>query len=475
MQRVPSSLRSTSWAGRLEQVKRAVVGDVPGRIPVDGDAEFAFHRFAGMNPVLIRRVSDLSQIPEPLRLPDERFSAVMGHPQRLLERLHSGHLYVLGYDALRAGDGHPLQPGKYVAPANVLFCFAPELDTPFAVVPVAIECATGRADAETTVVTPLDGSRWLSAKRLVGVADVNYAELCLHLARAHFMTVPFAMALHRVLPPSHALHQFLLPHLRFDLFVERMAWTQGVVNTGGTLVRSLAGSSQWSQAVARTVHRDLSFREQHFERDLAARDMNDAALDYPYRDDGRLLWQAIRAFVNRFIALTYPTEQALADDAPLHSFLSEVGSPQGGNVRGLLAGDRLTTHAELVEILTQVLFVAGPFHALCHYSSAAQLQHTDESPAFLIGNPLAGAVDSEPGAVRAMFQFTRVVSTYCRYDTLGDFSGYALGRRADCQDLIAAFQADLRQVEEQVQARNARRLAPFIHFLPSRISNGITV
>ncbi|MSQ84841.1 MAG: hypothetical protein EXR77_18540, partial [Myxococcales bacterium] len=373
--RIPTSLRSTKIATSLQRLHTAVVGVAPGRIPVQGDAEFAYHRFAGMNPVLIRRARELSDVPEKLRLTDDLFSAILGQPQQLIERLGRGDLYVLSYDALRAGSAAPLQPGKYVAPARVLFCHAPELDLPFAVVPVAIECARGHCEGDSTVVTPLDGERWLAAKQLVSVADINYSELCLHLARAHFMTVPFALAPHRVLPDSHPLHQFLLPHLRFNLFVERMAWLQGVKKFSGILVRSLAGSSAWSQAVARTLYHDLSFREQHFERDIAARGMAKEPLDYPYRDDGGLVWQAIRSFVSDFVALTYPTEQALLNDTYLHCFLTECASPDGANVRGLLQGERLTTHQELVEILTQIIFVAGPFHALCHFSSAAQLQH----------------------------------------------------------------------------------------------------
>ena len=41
--------------------------------------------------------------------------------------------------------------------------------------------------------------------------------------------------------------------------------------------------------------------------------------------------------------------------------------------------------------------------------------------------------------------------------------------------LVAAFQAELRSIERTIEERNARRFLPFVHFLPSRIPNGITV
>lgn len=368
-----------------------------------------------------------------------------------------------------------MQPGKFLAPTTSLYCHAPELDSPFSVVPLAIQCAIGRPDGETAVFTPLSEQRWRCAKRLVGVADINLAELSMHLARAHMMSAPFAIAMRRKLPRSHRLHDFLLPHLRFNLFVDRMAWTQGVRTNAGILVRSLAGNAQWSQDLARTLYYRASFREQHFERDLVARGMDTHVVDYPYRDDGRLLWRAIKCFVAAYLDILYPSDDALVRDADLHAFIRDLIDPKGGNVRGLLEGAQLETRAELTEILTQVLFVAGPLHALAHYGSAAQLQNVDENPSFLTDNPLSAIDGSEPGPLVAMHQYTRVIGTNAVHDRLGDFSRHTFGARAEAQSLIRAFQGELRNVEEIISSRNTQRFAPFIHFLPSRIPNGITV
>ena len=351
--------------------------------------------------------------------------------------MKQGDVFIARYDALRVGTERDLQPGKFLAPATALFCHAPEMDAPFAVVPLAIQCATGRPDGETAVFTPLSELRWRAAKRLVGVADVNPgASFCLHLARTHFMTVPFAIALRRKLPRAHPLHLFLMPHLRFNLFVDRMAWLQGVRKTSGVLVRSLAGRAEWCQDVARSVYYEHSFREQHFERDLEARGLDAHPVDYPYRDDGRLLWSAIQRFTDGYVRSAYADDRALAADAHLHEFLRDVTAPDGGgNVRRpLLAGARLETRDELVEILTQILFVAGPLHALAHYSSAAQLQHVSDNPSFLTANPLSTLDDTEPGPLGGMTQYTRVVGTNCRYDRLGDFSRHELGREGGASE-----------------------------------------
>lgn len=489
---LPDVLHEGPVGRGIDNVRERLVPAALGRLPTTGDAEFAYQRFAGMNPLVISRVRELGEIPQALQLCDELWGQVMGGgntftmrvnrpptggaaSRELNQRILRGDVFIARYDALRVASESDLQPGKFIAPATALFCYAPEMDTPFPVVPLAIECAVGRPEGERAVFTPISEQRWRSAKQLVGVADINLSELCLHLARAHYMTVPFAIALQRKLPPSHPLHIFMLPHLRFNLFVDRMAWVQGVKHDGGILVRSLGGRARWSQDVARTVYYNHSFREQHFERDLIARGLSDHAVDYPYRDDGRLLWKAIRRFVEGYVRQAYPDNRSVAEDSALQAFVADVTHPEGGNVRGLLAGERLDTQEELTEILTQIIFVAGPLHSLAHYGSAAQLQDVHENPSFLTGNPLSAIGDTAPGPVKAMHQYTRVVSTNCKHDTFGDFSRHALGRDPRAQALITAFQRELEEIEGTIRARNVQRLAPFIHFLPSRVSNGITV
>ncbi|MBI5610170.1 MAG: hypothetical protein HY902_14940 [Deltaproteobacteria bacterium] len=473
-ERLPALLRQ-SRAGRwLETASGRVVELAAGRVADDGDAGFAYRRLAGMNPVTIQRVRSLAELPPELSLSDAHLSALLGAPQTLADRLQRGDLYLLDLRALTVAGGADLQAGKFVAPAAALFCHAPEVDSPQPLVPLAIACAAGAADGDLAMVTPLDGERWKLARHMLNVADVNYGELCLHLARAHLMTTPFALALHRKLDKRHPIYEFLLPHLRFELFVARMAWLQGVRTNQGILVRSLAGSARWSQQVAGQLWRDKSFADQHFLRDLSARGMADAPIDYPYRDDGMLLWQAIAELCRSYVALTYPDQAALDGDIALHAFLCEVESTEGGNVRELLPHGKLVSLAELAEILTQVLFVAGPFHAMLHYASAAELQHMEQSPGYLNSNPLCTGEAALPKR-RAVHQFTRVMGTNARHDRLGDFSHYPLGRRADCASLLAKFQLRLTEIEQTIEQRNRQRFAPFIHLLPSRITNGITV
>lgn len=474
---IPLLQRAVAGAAQL---RAAVAPEIAGRMATDGDAEFAYARLAGTNPFQIRRVRRMDEIPAGLQLSDTLLGQLTGGGPTFAERLAAGQLLVVRYDELAVGGQGDLQARKLVAPVSALFCDAPELQAGFALVPLAIECPppgpdAPRPDGNMRTVTPLDGAAWRAAKRWVAVADVNAAELVVHLARTHHMVTPFAIALRRCFAPSHPLREFLFPHLRFNLFVDRMAWLAGVQKTGGVLVGSLAGTAKWSQDVAKTLHHGLTFRDQHFERDLQARGLADWAGDYPYRDDGRLLWAAISAFCQGFVAQTYASDAAVAADSELQAFVGELRDPQQGNIRGLLAGARLDTREELAEILTQVVFVAGPVHSLVHYSSAAQLQDPAANPSWLAADPSAAPHAAEPGFIGGMAQYIRVVSTNVRYGRLGDFADVPFGQRQLNHPLIAAFQRDLLAVEAQIERRNQTRLAPFIHLLPSRITNGTSV
>jgi len=454
---------------------RLVEDQAPGGIAGTGDAELAYLRFAGTNPFSIRRVQRLDELTAALRLDDALLARLLGPGTTLDERLARGDLFVASFDEVSTYSRDDLQADRYVAPVRALFCHAPEMTAPYPVVPLAIERPAGTPRSTAHVFTPLDAERWVRAKQLLGVADVNVSELCVHLARAHFMTVPFALALRRAFNHEHPLYRFLLPHLRFNLFVDRMAWLQGLRTKSGALVRSLAGTPAWCQRVAKSVHASHSFREQHFERDLEARGLSKPTFDYPYRDDGRLLWAALRRFAGSYMRVVYADDDAVLADAELQRFVADLVDVRSGNVRGLLAGERLDSRDELAEILTQVMFVAGPLHALAHYGSAAQLQRVDSQPSWLTADPFSHVGDVSPGEVRGLAQYHRVASTNLRYDRLGDFSRHPLHADARRHACFAELQAELEAAEQTIRARNEQRFAPFVHFLPSRISNGITV
>ncbi len=476
--RLPEGVRHGPPGRALNAVFRRVVPELPGRLPTTGDAEFAYRRFAGINPVTVRRARGMDDVPPRLRLADADFAALVGRGETLAGRLARGDILVQTYDELRGMKPSDLQPGRFVAQGSALFCYAPELDAPFEVVPLAIECPVGRADGVTGVFTPRDGARWDAAKRLIDVADVHVAELCVHLARGHSMLAPFAIAMRRRLSKAHPLREFLLAHLRFNVFVDLFAWRQGVKETDGVLISTLAGRAEWSHAVAKTHHVGRAFRDLAFEADLRARGLDDHPVDYPYRDDGRLLYAAIGEWVRRWTGWAYPSDEAVRADAELRAFVADAESPEGGNLPGILEGDEVGSRDELAALLTELLFWAGPFHCMAHCSIAAHLQAVAENPAFLATNPVAargGDAREATGPAREKGQFGRVYSTFARYDRLGDYGRFPLGRRPELQSALADYRRALDAVEAAIAARNATRFAPFIHLEPSRLTNGVTI
>ncbi len=93
--RLPLVLRAGQVGQWLERATAAAVPPVAGRLPDEGDAGFAYRRFAGMNPMTIRRVRAVEELPPGLALDDATLSALLGASQSFAERLQRGELYLL--------------------------------------------------------------------------------------------------------------------------------------------------------------------------------------------------------------------------------------------------------------------------------------------------------------------------------------------------------------------------------------------
>ncbi len=475
---LPERLRGGLAGRALHGAFRRVIPPIPGAVATVGDAEFAWQRFAGINPMTVRAARTLDDLPTRLRLSDAEMASLLGTGATLAQRIAQGDVFVQTYDELRSVTEASLQRGRFVSGGNVLFCRAPEMDAAFEVIPLAIECPSNRPDGLTELVTPRDGARWEAARQMISVADLHVAELCVHLALGHNLVAPFALALRRRLPRGHALRDLLLPHLRYNVFIDHMAWRQGVRSTDGVLITTLGGTASWCHDIARARRVGRTFREMRFEADLRARGLDEHPVEYPYRDDARLVRAALARWVTRWVQWAYPTDASIAHDRDLHAFFEEVGAPDRGNLPGVFEGPRVSGRDELASTLAELLFWGGPFHAMAHYALSAHLEAADANPAYLLRNPLASPVvdlDTARGTAMHKGQLARAHATHVRFGRLGDYEGAAITRHAALATPLADLRRDLDEVEQVIVARNAQRFLPFVHLLPSRLANGVTL
>ncbi len=355
-----------------------------------------YWRVAGPNPLLIRRVDAL---PANFPLGEEQFRRVMGAADSLLEAAASRRLYLLDYAELGklapSGAVDKLLTGTGFAYAPIaLFALGKDRAR---LLPVAIQCGQDPA-THPMFVRPAESESdlywgWQMAKTVVQVAEENYHEMFVHLAQTHLVSEAFCLATQRTLAPSHPLHVLLAPHFEGTLFINEGA-ARILLPSAGFIDVMFAAPIQDTQATAGGNRLGFDFYRGMLPESLKARNVDDplALPDYPYRDDGLLVWNAIRQWAADYVAVYYASDGDVTADVELAAWVGEViGS-------GKVAGFRpITGRSQLVEVLTMVIFTASAQHAAVNFPQPSMMTY---APA-ICAMSAAPAPDSPSGKSEA--------------------------------------------------------------------------
>jgi len=174
--------------------------------------------------------------------------------------------------------------------------------------------------------------------------------------------------------------------------------------------------------------------------DLAERGLDDprTLAEHPYRDDGLLVWAALRRFVEAYVRRYYPSDAAVVADAELAGWAREMGSPQGGRLKGV-----------------------GPLEA--------------EWPVPGVTADEATLLSILPPYNMAMLQQSTVYQlSSLRMNRLGEYPPLHF-HDPGVHPLIARFNADLKEAEGVIAARDRDRFLPYPFLLPSSIPASIHI
>lgn len=434
------------------------------------DAEFAWLRLAGPNPLVIRR---LQALPTAYPGQDAALRTALERAQvapRLA--LQQGRLYACDYGGLAGLEPGRFPVDKVVCAPLALFVRRPDEAQ---LRPVAIQCVQAPGQP---VFTPADGWAWQAAKLTVQVADGNHHEAVSHLGRTHLRVEPFVVATERQLDRHHPLFRLLRPHFEGTLFINNSAHC-ALIAPRGTVDRLMSGSIEASRGAAVAGLQDLPFTRAGLPQDLADRDMEDPALDYPYRDDGRLLWAALERWVGACVQAAYPKAAALGRDAELQAWAAELASAEGGRVQGFPA--RIEDPAALTQLLTTLIFTASAQHAAVNFPQYGSMANASNYPLGLYAAP------PTPGCTEADFLAMLppldqgLIQLNLGY-LLGNIHYTRLGRYAEGwfedNTLVAplrALHAALDAATATIQDRNTRRPRPYPYLLPDQVPQSINI
>lgn len=340
------------------------------------DSLFSYFRVTGPNPMLIQC---LSEIPNKFALTDSGYQSAMGSDDSLEAALTDNRLFMLDYHELQ----HIVDnPGEYDGLPKQLFAPLVLLAKPKDgedLVPVAIQRTQDVADSGVVYFTEDKASPsywpWQTAKSIVEMAEGNYHELFVHLARTHLFIEAFAVATYRNLAPSHPLNVLLVPHFEGTLFINNAA-TGSLIAKDGPIDKIFAGEITATQQASGSDRLAYDFYQNMLPTNLKIRRVEDPNIlpKYPYRDDATLVWDAIKKWTTEYINIYYSHDTDVMGDTELAAWTADLEGD--GKIKGFTA---ITTKEQLADVLTMIIFTGSAQHAAVNFPQSTLMTY---APAF---------------------------------------------------------------------------------------------
>ncbi|WP_445245001.1 lipoxygenase family protein [Microcoleus sp. OTE_8_concoct_300] len=452
------------------------------------DLIFAYMRVAGPNPLMLQQLSERDQ---PLQVTNEKYQQIIERfkfADSLEAALQEGRLYKADYSMLKnmAQGSFPHNVKKYPGAPLALFAVPPVNSSSRSLIPVAIQCQQPSVSENPPVFTPLDGDNWMVAKTIVNMADSNYHELVSHLGRTHLFVEPFVLATKRKLPANHKLRILLEPHFEGTILINYGAH-KSLIAPGGQVDKLLASTIEDDQVLAIEGAKSYlhSFNDVMFPKTLTSHGVSDSDQlpEYPYRDDGLLIWDAIKTWVSAYLSIYYTSDQQLLKDKDLQNWAQELVSDQGGRLKNFGEDDLggIKTLGYLIDAVSSVIFTASAQHAAVNFPQSELMSY---APAFPLALYSPAPTSSEeqgnfmsmlPSVDRAQTQIEvlgLLGSVY--YTKLGQYNKGHF-KDAKVMSYLGQFQNQLRDIEVEISKKNFSRLMPYKFLLPSQIPQSINI
>ncbi|MEH1839617.1 MAG: lipoxygenase family protein [Nostoc sp.] len=444
------------------------------------DLVFAYMQVAGPNPLMLQKVSEQE---ETLQITNEQYQQIVGTSDSLEAAKREGRLYKADYSKLKnMENGTFPKQQKYIYSPLALFAVPPSDGSSRSLVPVAIQC-----QPEDPVFTPLNGDNWAIAKSIVQMADSNYHELISHLGRTHLFIEPFVIATKRRLPANHHLRILLDPHFEGTILINYGAHKILIAN-GREVDAVLASTIESDRQLTVEGAQDYlhHFNNAMFPNILASRGVDNTfeLPEYPYRDDGLLIWNAIHKWVRAYLSSYYTSESQLLADQALQNWAKELISEQGGRLQnfGEDASGTIKTLDYLIDAVSTIIFTASAQHAAVNFPQSELMTY---APAFpLASYSPAPTNPDEPGDLMSMLPpidqaKTQLKLTYLLgsvyYTQLGHYSNSYFKSKPQLSSALLTFQNELKGIEQEIHQKNRTRIMPYKFLLPSQIPQSINI
>ncbi|KAG4958874.1 hypothetical protein JHK87_035507 [Glycine soja] len=251
--------------------------------------------------------------------------------------------------------------------------------------PLAIELTRPIMDGKPQwkqVFTPASHSTdlwlWRLAKAHVLAHDSGYHELVNHWLRTHCALEPFIIATNRQLSTMHPVYKLLHPHMRYTMEINSLArevliCANGIIeisfstNKYSMEISSVAYDQLWRFDL-QALPNDLIHRGMALEDPNAPQGLMLTIEDYPFANDGLLIWDAIKQWVTEYINHYYSNSSVVKSDQELQAWWTEIQKVGHGDKYKEPWWPSLETPKDLIDIITTIAWIASGHHAAVNFA-----------------------------------------------------------------------------------------------------------
>ncbi len=454
------------------------------------DDVFARQRLSGCNPMELKNVLALDyNLRYKFGITDEIFQAVLSatrHRKRINKTLDSaireGGLFVTDYAVL---DSVKPKEQQFLS-APIALYYAERIRGDFQLIPIAIQL--GQVPGESLLCTPLDGVDWTLAKLITQMADFYVNQLYRHLGQTHLVMEPIALATVRELAARHPVNVLLKPHFEFTMAINSLG-DQVLINPGGFVDIIFPGTLESSLKLTDTAISDFfnNFSNFALPTNLRQRGVDNSynLQDFPYRDDGLLVWNTLEEYVSSYIGIYYKSNRDIREDFELQNWFQALRKPVSEGGFGIVSlPTSLTNRDQLIDILTIIIFTAGPQHSAIAWIQYQYMAFIPNMPGaiyqpiptikgkFADENSLTSFL---PGVRPSLSQIQLISSIGTKRDPKA-FTDFGPNSFQDPRAIrvLTDLQNRLESLEKQIEISNKRRKECYPGFLPSRMSNSVS-
>ncbi|KAF5194561.1 Linoleate 13s-lipoxygenase 2-1 protein [Thalictrum thalictroides] len=231
---------------------------------------------------------------------------------------------------------------------------------------------------------------WKFAKSHATAHDSGYHQLVSHWLRTHCCMEPYIIAANRQLSVMHPIYRFLHPHFRYTMEINALA-REALINADG-IIESCFFPGKYSMELSSVAYdklwrfdmealpADLIRRGMAVEDPTAEHGVKLTIEDYPFANDGLVLWDAIKSWVTDYVNHYYLDANAIETDTELQAWWTEVRTKGHGDKKDEPWWPVLNTADSLIQTLTTIIWVGSGHHAAVNFGQYAYAGYFPNRP-----------------------------------------------------------------------------------------------